>query len=244
MLPVPSSGTETMDRVVVFGNGPFAELLCFHLTHDSAYEVAGFTVDAKYRTSTKVLGRPVVCFEDVETVFPPPNHKMLLPVSFQRLNHLRAEKYLQAKAKGYQLINYVSSKAVTYAGLKMGDNCVVLENAVIAPFATIGNNVIVGSSAIVGHHSTVRDHSFIGPGAVILGGSTIDEYCLIGANATIKEAVTVSRECLIGSSVWISRNTRPKGVYFNPSPDPHPMSSDELHDLLMWPMRRAASSED
>jgi len=39
---------------------------------------------------------------------------MFLSISFVGINKLRAEKYDQAKAKGYQLINYVSSKATTW----------------------------------------------------------------------------------------------------------------------------------
>ena len=232
-----------MDRVVVYGNGVFAELMCYHLTHDSPYEVAGFTVDGKYLGAEKVLGLPVVPFEDVEVAFPPRDHKMIVPVSFQRLNHLREKKYSQAKTKGYQLISYVSSKAVTYADLKMGDNCVILESAVVAPFVKIGNNVIIASSVIVGHHSRVRDHCFISPGAVILGGVTINEYSLIGANATVKEEVTVSRECLIGSGVSISRDTKEKGVYLNPPPQLQAKRSDELRTWLMWPVRTRSSLE-
>ncbi len=231
-----------MDRVVVFGNGVFAELMWFHLEHDSPYEVAGFTVDAKYHGVAKLLGLPVVPFEDVEAAFPPADHKMILPISFQRLNHLREKKYSQAKTKGYELISYVSSRAVTYPDLKMGDNCVILESAVVAPFAKIGNNVIIASSAIVGHHSTVRDHCFISPSAVILGGATIDEYSLIGANATVREEVTVSRECLIGSGVSISKNTQERGVYLNPPAQLQARRSNELQTWLMWPVRAGSSS--
>ena len=183
-----------------------------------------------------VLGLPVVPFENVEAVFPPPDHQMIISISFQRLNHLREEKYRQAKTKGYRLISYVSSRAITWPDLKIGDNCVILESAVIAPFAKIGSNVIVASSAIIGHHSTLRDHCFISPGAVILGGATIDGYCLVGANATVKEEVTVSRECLIGSGVSITRDTQKNGVYLSPPPQLQAKRSDELRTWLTWPV--------
>jgi UDP-3-O-[3-hydroxymyristoyl] glucosamine N-acyltransferase len=189
----------------------------------------------------KVLGLPVVPFEDVEAVFPARNHKMIVSISFQRLNHLREAKYREAKTKGYELINYVSSRATTWPDLTIGDNCVILESAVISPFAKIGSNVIVTSGAIVGHHSRLRDHCFISPGAVILGGATIDEYCLVGANATVKEEVTVSRECLIGSGVSITKDTQQKGVYLSPAPQLHAKRSDELRTWLTWPVRAKSS---
>lgn len=231
-----------MEKVVVFGNSVFAEHMYFLLTHDSPYEVAAFTVDGQYIKKDKLFGLPVVAFETVEKMFPPSEYKMAVAVSFQKMNRLREEKYSQAKAKGYQLINYVSSRAISYPGLVLGDNCLILENAVIAPFVEIGNNVTVATSAIIGHHSIVRDHCFIAPGAIILGGVTVDEYSLVGANATVKEDVRVARECLIGSGVAISRDTQERGVYLSPPAELYPKRSDELRTWLMWPVREGKAS--
>lgn len=233
-----------MEKVVIFGNSVFAEHMYFLLTHDSPYDVAAFTVDRKYIKDEKLFGLPVVPFETVESRFPPSEYRMTVAVSFQRVNRLRAEKYLQAKAKGYQLINYVSSRAITYPGLVLGDNCLILENAIIAPFVEIGNDVTVATSAIIGHHSVLRDHCFVAPAAVILGGVTVGEYSLIGANATVKEEVDIGRECLIGSGVAITGNTQERGVYIGPPAERHPRRSDELRTWLMWPVRTRKSSPD
>jgi UDP-3-O-[3-hydroxymyristoyl] glucosamine N-acyltransferase len=162
---------------------------------------------------------------------------MTVAVSFQRVNRLREEKYMQAKAKGYRLPGFCSSKASTYPELTTGENSIVLESAVIGPFVQIGNNVIVASGAIIGHHAVIKDHCFISPGAVVLGGTTVEEYCLIGANATIKEEVVLSRESLIGSGVTITRNTVERGVYLNPPAELYSRRSDELRTWLMWPVR-------
>ncbi len=226
-----------MEKIIIFGNGVFAEHIYYLLTHDTSCEVVAFTVDGKYVQDDRLLGLPVIPFETIDAHFPPPDHAMTVAVSFQRVNRLREEKYVQAKAKGYRLVNYCSPKATTYPNLVTGDNNVILENAIIGPFVKIGNNVIVASGAIIGHHAVLKDHCFISPGAVVLGGATIEEYCLIGANVTIKEEVTVARECLVGSGVTITRNTREKGVYFNPPAELYSKRSDELRTWLMWPVR-------
>ncbi len=226
-----------MEKIVLFGNSIFAENMHYLLTHDSPYEVAAFTVDAKYIREERLLGLPVVPFENVEASFPPGDYKMSVAVSFQKINKLRQEKYAEARAKGYSLINYISSRAARYPGLAIGDNCIVLENAVIEPYAVIGSNVIIAAGAIIAHHALIRDHSFISPGAVILGGVTVDEYCLIGANATVKEEVKVARECVIGSGVVITKNTREKEVYTVPGAVLYPMRSDVLSQWLTWPVR-------
>lgn len=226
-----------MNKVIVFGNSVFAEHVYYLLTHDSQYEVAAFTVDRKYIVADTLFGLPVVPFENIEGLFSPLDYQMIVAVSFQKVNRLREEKYLQAKSKGYRFINYLSSLATTYADLDVGENCILSENAIIGPFVKIGDDVFVGSGAIVGHHTVLKDHCFVSPGAVVLGGVTVEEYCLVGANSTIKEQVIVARECIIGSGVTINNNTQEKGVYHNPPAELLDKRSDELRQLMTWPLR-------
>ncbi len=226
-----------MEKVIVFGNGVFAEHISFLLKHDALYEIAAFTVDAPYIKEGRLNGLPVVPFEEIESLYPPPEYRMTVSLGFQRVNRLREQKYLEAKRKGYHLINYLSTMATSFPNLVVGDNCIVLENAILGPYVRIGNDVIIASGAIIGHHVTVRDHCFISPGAVILGGAMIEEYSFVGANATVKEEVRIARESLIGSGVSITRNTVERGVYLNPPPELQSKRSNELQTLLMWPVR-------
>ena len=49
-----------MEKVIVFGVGQLASLAYFYLTHDSPYEVTGFTVDRDYLKESEFFGLPVV----------------------------------------------------------------------------------------------------------------------------------------------------------------------------------------
>lgn len=226
-----------MEKVIVFGNSVFAEYIYFLLTEDSQYEVAAFTVDSKYMIADELFGLPVISFETVERDFPPAEYKMMVALSFQRVNKLREERYLQAKNKGYHFINYINSRAATYPNLDLGENCIILENSIIGPFVKIGNNVFVGSGTIIGHHAVIKDHCFISPGAVVLGGVTVGENCLIGANATVKEEVKIARECIVGSGVSLTKHTKDKEVYINQQAELLTKKSDELRQLITWPLR-------
>jgi sugar O-acyltransferase (sialic acid O-acetyltransferase NeuD family) len=228
----------TMKKVVLFGNSLYAESLYFCLTDDSSFEVAGFTVDQEYISDDTLFGLPVVPFEDVESMFPPDEYSMLLALSFQRLNRLREEKYFQAKAKGYALITYISSRINQRPELVIGDNCIVNENTTIGPLVKIGNNVTIGPNVVIGHHVSISDHCFISAGTVILGGVTLGPYCLIGANSTINERLTIAGECLISSGITISANTQEKGVYLGPQPELLNMTSEEVREWLTWPVSR------
>ncbi len=165
-----------MAKVVVFGVGQWASLAHFYLKHDSLHEVVAFTVDRDYLKESEMFGLPIVAFDEVENLYPPDRFKMFLPISFKRVNHLRAERYDQAKTKGYQLISYVSSKATTFPGFVCGDNCFILEDNTIQPFVEIGNDVVMWSGNHVGHHTVIKDHVMLTSHVVISGACTIEPY--------------------------------------------------------------------
>ena len=94
---------EKLEKVVIFGLGTFAQVAKVYLTCDSHYEVVAFTVDKAFIQGESAFGLPVVPFEDVEKAYPPQQYKMLVAVGYGEGNALRAAKYGEAKAKGYEL---------------------------------------------------------------------------------------------------------------------------------------------
>jgi sugar O-acyltransferase (sialic acid O-acetyltransferase NeuD family) len=220
-----------MDKVILFGVGQVASRAYWYLTHDSPYEVAAFTVDPEYINSDELFGLPVVSFDDVETIYPPDEYKMFLSISSANMNKLRAKKYHQAKEKGYQLINYISSRATTWPGLIIGDNCHIQTNSIIEPFAEVGNDVIFGTNVLVSHNAVVKDHCFVAHQSVILGNVVVEPYCFIGANATIRDHVKIATECVIGAGALILEDTQEKGVYKGNPAQLLPISSDRLRSI-------------
>ena len=59
---------------------------------------------------------------------------MFVAVGYAKVNQVRAAIYAKAKARGYSLITYVSSKLVQWGDTKIGDNCFIFENQTIQPF--------------------------------------------------------------------------------------------------------------
>lgn len=204
------------EQIIIFGVGQNAEVAFVYLTYDSPYEIVAFTVDPEWLTKNKFHDLPVVSFKDVETYFPPKKYKMFIPISFTDKNKLRAQKYYEAKKKGYHLISYICSKATTWPGLEIGDNCFIFEDNVIQPYAKIGNNIILWSGNHIGHHTVIKDHCFIASHVVISGGVTIEPYCFFGVNSTIRDNIKIARGCIIGAGAIITKDTQEKGVYYGP----------------------------
>jgi sugar O-acyltransferase (sialic acid O-acetyltransferase NeuD family) len=218
-------------KIVVFGVGQWAELAHFYLTHDSPHEVVAFTLDRTYVESDKHRGLPVVPYDEVQRYFSPSDFKMFIPMSFKKMNHVRAEKYYDAKSLGYELISYVSSKATTFPGFECGDNCFILEDNTIQPFVEIGNNVVLWSGNHIGHHTIIKDHVMITSHVVISGSCTIEPFCFLGVNATVRDETVIARETLIGMGVTILRDTREFEVYKAAGTQPAGLRSNEIRSL-------------
>lgn len=199
--------------LVIFGAGDIAEIANFYFSRGSEHEVAAFAVDAAYLKAATFCGKPVVAFEEVARLYPPDRHDLFVALSYSRLNLVRKEKYLAAKAYGYRMASYVSEKATVLNQGRIGENCFILEDNTIQPFVTIGNNVTLWSGNHIGHHSTIKDHCFVASHVVVSGGVEIGEQCFIGVNATIRDHVKVGDRCVIGAGALLLANAESEGVY-------------------------------
>jgi sugar O-acyltransferase (sialic acid O-acetyltransferase NeuD family) len=199
-------------KLVIFGAAEIAQLAHFYFKRDTPFRVAAFCVDGAYIKEPTFEGLPVVPFENVTKEFSPDEHHMFLAVSYSQVNRLRAEKYEQAKKKGYKLPTYISPKA-TYYGTPVGDNCFIFEDNTIQPFCRIGNNVTLWSGNHIGHHSTIGDHCFISSHVVISGGVVVEPYCFLGVNTSVRDHVTIGERSVIGMGGMVTKSLEPGGVY-------------------------------
>jgi sugar O-acyltransferase (sialic acid O-acetyltransferase NeuD family) len=217
--------------VVIFGVRNFASLAWHVLTHDTPLAVAGFTADGAYLRGDRFHELPVVAFEEVEERFPPEAHQMLVPLGGRGANGFRRDRYLQAKAKGYELVTYVSSRALVAPGVQIGENSMIFEGAAVQAMASIGANCIVRTLANISHHVTLGDHGFVAASAVVGGGATIGERCFLGLGSVVRDGVTVAERCLIGAGAVVTRDTEPNGVYTGLPAKRGPRLADQLDDV-------------
>lgn len=104
-----------MARVIVFGLRDFASLAHYYLKHDSGHDVVAFTVTRDFLPSEPNFeDKPVVPFEELETVYSPDEFWLLAPLSPRGMNRWREQIFLEAKARGYRFISYVSSRATIF----------------------------------------------------------------------------------------------------------------------------------
>lgn len=218
-------------NLVIFGGGDLAQLAHYYFTHDTDYAVVAFTVDAAYRTADRAFDLPLVPFDEVARLYPPETHDFFVALSYSGLNSLRRERYLAAKAMGYRLASYVSSRATVLNDGGIGDNCFILEDNTIQPFAVIGDNVTLWSGNHIGHHSRIGDHCFIASHVVVSGGVHIGEACFIGVNATLRDHIHVGERCVIGAGALILADAEAEGVYIGQATERSRVPSHRLRKI-------------
>lgn len=202
-----------MAKIIIFGIQDFAELAHYYLENDSDHEVVAFSVNKQYLPENKFFHKlPIVAFEDIEKEYSPLEFKFFAPMSPLRMNKLREEIYYSIKAKGYELISYISSKATMFKN-SIGDNCFILEDNTIQPFTSIGNNVVLWSGNHIGHHNIIKDHIMFTSHVVLSGHCVVENNCTFGVNATIRDGLTIAEGTFVAMAASIIKNTEPWGLY-------------------------------
>jgi sugar O-acyltransferase (sialic acid O-acetyltransferase NeuD family) len=202
-----------MADLVIFGTGDIARLAHFYFTTDSPHRVVAFTVDRAYRTVDTFQDLPVVPFDEVVDAFPPSQYQMFVALSYARMNAVRAGKYAEARAQGYTLASYVSSRCSYLAQDPPGDNAFILEDNTVQPFVRIGSNVTLWSGNHIGHDATVGDHCFISSHVVVSGHVTIGTHCFLGVNATLRNGITLGDRTLVGAGALVMKSTPAGSVW-------------------------------
>jgi sugar O-acyltransferase (sialic acid O-acetyltransferase NeuD family) len=202
-------------KLIIGGDTAFAEIAYEYFTHDSDYEVVAFTVEREYLKREELFGLPILPFETLEQQLDPADHSIYVASVYTQLNRLRTRLMTAAKAKGFSLASYVSSRAFVWRNVRLGEHCFIFEGNVVQPFVEVGNNVVMWSGNHIGHHSTIRDNCFISSHVVISGFVDVGENCFIGVNATVANNLKLGRDCWVGPGAMIVRDA-PDATLFKP----------------------------
>jgi sugar O-acyltransferase (sialic acid O-acetyltransferase NeuD family) len=220
-----------MSDVVIFGTGQYARVARRYLDADSPHDVIAFTVHRAYADGDELDGLPLIPFEELPDRHPPGSAQMLVATGFSNVNRVRAGLYAETKALGYSFVSYVSSQAMVWEDVPIGENSFVFEGVVIQPGCSVGSDVVVWSAATIAHDVAIDDHCFLAPRVAVSGDVAIGHHSFLGINATVRNGVTVAPYSVIGAGTVIMRDTEEGCVYSVPGTEPQNRKSWELQNL-------------
>ena len=144
-----------MKKLVLFGTGKISDVLADYFERDSDYEIVAYTCEAAHVTGKEHRGRPLIAFDEIERQFAPASHAMHIAVGYHQMNRVRERLLNAARAKGYKLPSFISTRSWPGPSLACGDNCFVADGASVEPQARVGENVALWSNVLVGHHAEI-----------------------------------------------------------------------------------------
>jgi len=220
-----------MKKVVIFGTGELAQRIFFYLK-DSDDQVIAFCANKSKIDKEKLLGLPVIAFENIKETFPPTEFSMFIALAYSEMNKKRTKFFNEAKNKGYELYSFVHPSTKIWDEFEMGENCFILANNVIQPFVKIGNNVLIGSNNLISHNTTIGDNCFITSNVTMGGHITMGKNCFVGLSATINQRIKIGDECIIGAGTIITKDINDKEVYAENSSKKLPQSSEHIGNII------------
>ncbi len=201
-----------MTDLVIFGVGPFARLMRYYFDQDSDYRVAAFTADCEYVKEASFCDLPVVPFETVARSHPPSRTDMFVAIGYRRMRNRRV-LFDRAKAQGYSLANYVSSRVVRYPDLRIGENNVAMAGVQFEPFVRVGNNNVFWSDTLVCHDVVVGDGNYVAAKCVLAGNCVVEDGCFLGNGVMLINNLLIARETHLLPGAVALRSTRPFSKY-------------------------------
>ncbi|WP_347175253.1 acetyltransferase [Polaribacter uvawellassae] len=197
-------------QLIIFGAGKIAEAVSYYFNRDSEYNIVAYVVDDVFITTENFLEKPLVKLSEIDKKYPATEFYAFVATGYQGINELRTTKYEFLKKLKYTFASYVSP--YVKGDFKFGENTIIMDNAVIQPFANFGNNVFVWGGAMIGHHATIEDNCWLTGGCLIGGITKIGNSTFVGLGASIGNEINIGAECMIGAGTLTTKSLKDKSV--------------------------------
>lgn len=126
---------------------------------------------------------------------------MCVAAGHLQVNRVRASLCEELEACGYRLLRDVATTATCWQASQVGErNVLILDRAVVAPFATVGDDVVL-NTCNVNHDVVIEDHCFVATAATIGGEAFVGAYSFIGLNAVVSSGVRIAPRTVVGAGL-------------------------------------------
>lgn len=192
-------------KLLIFGTSLTAHTIFTQVRDYNLFDLLGFVVDRKYKTTELFCGYPVFEYENMPSFFDKEKDYIFVAIEWDKMNSIRKQIYERIKKDGFRLANIISPNAIIH-GIINGDNIWICDGVIIDNDSIINNDVFIRTRATIGHDNEVLSHSYIGMGALTAGRVVIGESSYIGVNATVFNRVHIGQKCLVGACTYVKRH--------------------------------------
>lgn len=201
-----------MKKLAIYGASSFAKQMRFYFDSDSDYQVTHFVVDADYYQYANFDGLPVIKFEELTDSLSPTTHAMFVAIGYQNMT-ARLPMFSRASESGFELVNFVSTKAIVAYDAVYGVNNVFMPGVIVEPFSLIANNNIFWSGSTLCHDARVGSHNFFAAGSIVGGNCSVADACFLGFNSVIREKLKLGDNTTVGACSYLNREVPGGNAY-------------------------------
>jgi sugar O-acyltransferase (sialic acid O-acetyltransferase NeuD family) len=188
-------------KIVIVGAGGQGRVVSTILALNDQVEVVGF-VDPIFKSpNERINGLPVLGNLDILPVLN--SDGVYSAVIAIGNNQLRALRFEQLDAQGFELINAIHPTAIIEHNATLYRGVVVAAGAIICCNTIIRDNCIINTGAIVEHETKIDANVHIAPGANIAGRVEIGHNTFIGIGATVKDYIHIGQNVTVGAGAVV-----------------------------------------
>lgn len=195
-------------KKIIFGITDLAEVLFYELNREGI-DIDAFCVNEKYLKATQHMGKPVLAYEQLRSYYNTNEEiGIYLCIGYNKMNERRKVLFGEMKDVGYKILSFVHSTALVMAD-KIGEGCLIFEQAVIGPYTKIGDANIFYPKSMIAHHSMVGNYNFFAISCSVAGHVTVKNNCFIGNNASTKDGICIDDYTLVGAGAYLTIDSKP-----------------------------------
>ena len=190
-------------QLIIWGVSPLAEVLGYYFSNDTRYEVVAFVGGCCPSGADSALERPLLAMDEVVERFPPGRWDMFIAWGSHGPDDWRSS-IDDARSRGYSLPNYISSRALVWPDLEIGENNALMPNVHVEPSVRIGGGNIFCSDTLVGHGVSIGDYNYFGPKCLLGGRSVIESGCELASGTVLINDIRVrfGTNTLTGTTIY------------------------------------------
>lgn len=219
-------------KLIIFGDGPSAEVVANITEEFKIFEIFCFTVNKKYLAKKKLFNHKIIEYEKLIKIKNKKDYLIFVSVGYSNLNKTREKIFKKVKKDGFALTSIIHPNANICKSVKLGHNNFIMQDVHIHPLVKIGNNNFIWSGSIISHHVEIGSHCWFTSGSSIAGKSKIGNNCFFGINSTIVNNVKIGNEVFVGAGALVNKDLKKQSTIIRKSDPLYNLKSNEFIKLI------------
>jgi sugar O-acyltransferase (sialic acid O-acetyltransferase NeuD family) len=189
------------EKLAILGTSLFASEVVDVVEDTGLFDVSVFIENwDREKTSSKLLGRPVVWIADAKPL-------AATHLALCSLGTTRRRGFIEdVEAMGFRFATVVHPNARVSRRSSVGTGSFVNAGVVVGANTRIGRHVVVNRGVLVGHDTTVGEFATLSPGANVAGAVTIGNGAYVGMGAIVLDRIRVGAGAVVAAGALVTKD--------------------------------------